>query len=221
MKPVKIVVVDTETFFLEGLSIILRRTFQTDCVVCGQSVSEVLRDNPELGTPDILMIGKDKLVPNLVDAIKKSNELLPNTKIVVMLSQQDGEDPVELLKNGASSCLSKTVETIDLLASLQLIISGRVIVSNCFAEKFFKTLSKTRTYNRKKEILSKREVEITKLVAHGKTNKEISRALCVTENTVKVHMKHILSKVKCKNRQQLVAFALLGKSLSIREAIIT
>lgn len=219
MKPVKIVVVDSEEIFLEGFATILRHSFQPDAILCGKSVTEVLKSRPDYGEPDIVVLGKDKQISDIADSIKKTKDIFPDAKIVMMMAPDDEENPVDILKCGVFACLSKNIESNELLACLQLILSGRVIVSHCFAEKFFKTLAKTRTYSHKKEVLSKREVEITKLVAQGKTNREISQSLCVTENTVKVHMKHILSKVKCKNRQQLVAFAFLGKSLSMKDVV--
>jgi DNA-binding NarL/FixJ family response regulator len=217
MNPVKIVIVDIKDIFLEGLSVVLRNTFQPEVVLTARSVAEVLQNNPDISEPDLLVLGKDKLVPRIADNVKKVRGTFPNTKIVVMMPPDCHEDPVDMLKSGALACLSKAIETDDLLSCIQLVLSGRIIVSNRFAERFFGTLTGTKTYTRKKEILSNREIEITKLVALGKTNKEISQTLCVTENTVKVHMKHILSKLKCKNRQQLVAFASLATSLSSKD----
>lgn len=215
MKSVKIIVVDTEEIFLEGLSSVLRRLFQSNAVLSGRDFTEIttLENYSE---PDIVIFGKDKFTPINVKSIK---EVFCNAKIVIMMSPDDLEDPVDIIKHGAFACLSKTIETNELFSCLQLILTGRIIVSNMFAEKFFQNLSQARTYKRKKTVLSEREIEVTKLVTQGKTNREISKTLCVTENTIKVHMKHIFSKVKCKNRQQLVTFAHLGRNLSLRDTI--
>lgn len=212
MEPVKIVLVDNQAIFLEGLSNVLQHHFQTDAVLCAHNISQILDKNPNL-EPDIVILGKDLLQSDVCESVRKAIELLPEAKIAVILPPDEDEDPVEIIRLGAFACLSRNIETDELLSCMQLILNGRIIVSSPFASRFFVSLARKKEDIRKKEILSQREIEITKLVAQGKTNKEISQSLCVTENTVKVHVKHILNKIKCKNRQQLVAFAIIKKWL--------
>ncbi|PPD57834.1 response regulator transcription factor [Dehalogenimonas etheniformans] len=56
-------------------------------------------------------------------------------------------------------------------------------------------------------VLSRREMEIAKLVSQGATNKELAKTLFITENTVKMHIRNILHKLEIKNRQQLAVLA--------------
>jgi DNA-binding NarL/FixJ family response regulator len=87
-----------------------------------------------------------------------------------------------------------------LMKSIELISSGRIIISPVFADKFIdEILSSTDVIgdqqDKAESILSEREMEIAKLIAEGVTNKEISGKLFITENTVKVHVKNILNKL--------------------------
>jgi DNA-binding NarL/FixJ family response regulator len=132
-----------------------------------------------------------------------------------MLSRTDSEtDPLEFVKAGARAFLAKNISVPDLIKSLELISSGRIIISPLFAEKFLEGLSSRKTEEQVKEanpesILSDREIEIAKLIAEGATNREIAEKLFIAENTVKVHVKNMLNKLELKNRQQLAVYAVM------------
>lgn len=207
MEPIKLMLVDSEEIFLEGLAEVLQHRLQTDVVLRGPSVTEILANNQNESSPDVVIMGKDSSMPNVHDSIKKTKELLPETKVALILHPEENENPVEILKSGAIACLSRNTSIDDMVASIRLISSGRIIVSPLFAEKFFKGISpEEQDGTRKKDVLSGREIEIAVLVAQGETNREISRSLFVTENTIKAHVRNILNKLQFKNRQQLVAY---------------
>lgn len=214
MKPVKIVLVGNETIFLEGLSAVLRRHFQPDAVLCSRSPAEVLEHNPDFAHPDVVVLGKDFFNNSICASIKKTQELLPDAKIAVFLPPNSVDDPVDVLKSGALACLSRNTELSDFITCIDLILNGRIIVSSDFTGKFFQSLAKKKSVTPQKTVLSHREIEIIRLLAQGHTNRQISSSLCVSENTIKVHVKHILSKTQCRNRQQLAFFTTLGKWLA-------
>lgn len=210
MDSIKLMLVDSEEIFLEGLAEVLQNRLQTDTVLRGRSVSEILRCNPDDASPDVVIMGKDTSTPNIHDCIKRTKELLPATKVAMMLQPEQDEDPVEILKSGALGCLTRNISVDDLVACIRLISTGRIIVSPRYTDRFLKGISLNEQDDiKKKDVLSGREVEIAVLVAQGKTNREISSSLFVTENTIKAHLRNILSKLHFKNRQQLVAYTVL------------
>lgn len=210
MEPIKLMLVDSEEIFLEGLAEVLQHRLQTDVVMRGRSVAEILANNQNEASPDVVIMGKDSSSTSIHDSIKKAKELLPQTKVALILYPEENEDPVEILKSGALACLSRNTSIEDLVASIRLISTGRIIVSPLFTDKFLKGIAPEEQEDvRKKDVLSGREIEIAVLVAQGKTNREISRTLFVTENTIKAHLRNILSKLQFKNRQQLVAYTVL------------
>ncbi len=216
MDSIKLMLVDSEEIFLEGLAEVLQHRLQTDTVLRGRSVSEILRCNPGDPPPDVVIMGKDLSTPNIHDCIKKTKELLPETKVAMMLQPEEDDDPVEILKSGALGCLTRNISVDDLVACIRLISTGRIIVSPRFTGRFLKGISPNgQDENHKNDILSGREVEIAALVAQGKTNREISTSLFVTENTIKAHLRNILGKLHFKNRQQLVAYTVLKNRVAM------
>ena len=123
---------------------------------------------------------------------------------------------MNLLKAGARACLAKNISANDLIKSIELISSGRIIISPLFAEAFLGEVTSAEkadgsSASDKETVLSQREMETVTLIAEGNTNKEIARKLYIAENTVKAHVKNALHKLELRNRQQLVAYAVLQK----------
>ena len=100
-----------------------------------------------------------------------------------------------------------------MVKSIELISGGKVITSSHLVTRLFNeidAISKiTDAQGEKKVTLSEREIEIVLLIVEGNINREISEKLFIAESTVKVHVKNILEKLELRNRQQLVAYAVL------------
>jgi DNA-binding NarL/FixJ family response regulator len=216
MDSIKIALVDSEEIFLEGLAEVLRKSLPTNVVLIVHSVNEIVDSSQNSEIPDVVLIGEDTSFPDVLESVKKARELLPASNVATILHPEQNADPVEILKSGAVGCLSKNVSIDDLVSSIRLISTGRIVVSPRFKDRFFKGISpEERDAGPRKDILSDREIEISLLVSQGKTNKEISELLIVTENTVKAHLRNILSKLHFKNRQQLVAYTVLKNSSAV------
>lgn len=113
---------------------------------------------------------------------------------------------------GASGYLVNDLSVQDLVKSIDLIASGRMVISPRVSDKFISEFGELREEKRRWEEtggvqLSPRETEILAMVTGGATNKEIADRLYITENTAKVHVKNILAKLKLRNRQQAAAYA--------------
>jgi DNA-binding NarL/FixJ family response regulator len=123
-------------------------------------------------------------------------------------------------KNALDSVLAKNNSTGDLIKSLELISSGRIIISPLFAERFLEDLAAKNEEpaaleSKPASILSERELDIARLISQGATNREIASELFIAENTVKVHVKNILAKLELKNRQQLAVYAAMKEWIKI------
>ncbi len=118
------------------------------------------------------------------------------------------------LKAGARGYVSKDIGVEDLFAAITRVNAGDVIITPPMAARLLNeefALPKKDANNELPESetnLSQREAEVLRLVAEGKTNKEIAATLFITVNTVKVHLSRILEKLRVRNRQQAVALAM-------------
>jgi DNA-binding NarL/FixJ family response regulator len=152
-----------------------------------------------------------------VDALQVVKEIKassPEIKVVLLSRSDSGKNALDFMKAGARAFLAKNISAEDLIKSLELISSGRIIISPLFAEKFLEDISgETEKINTGESVppsvLSEREMQIALLIAKGDTNREIAEKLFITENTAKVHVKNILNKLELKNRQQLAVYAVV------------
>ena len=119
----------------------------------------------------------------------------------VLTSTIDEEDVVTALKRGADGYLLKDMEPEDLLKALQQAAAGEMVLSEALTPVLAASLRANRaTSDRDISQLTPRERDILKLIAQGLPNKMIARRLDITESTVKVHVKHMLKKMKLKSR---------------------
>jgi two-component system NarL family response regulator len=211
MDPIKLIIVDSEEVFREGIVKLLQEQSTMEVVFQGGSSQEAIekctRKKPDMVILDTKVEGLDTL-----QILKEIKNCSPDAK-VIMIGRPDAEgNTLDFMKAGARALLSKSITVNDLIKSIELISSGKIIVSPVFVEKLLKEMS-TETSEperpQNESLLSEREMEIARLIARGATNKEIAGKLFITENTTKVHVKNILNKLELKNRQQLAAYAVM------------
>jgi len=159
--------------------------------------------SPDLVLLDLNMKGMDGLQTLKV---LKSGELDAR---VIMLTVSDSEDDVVgALRAGADGYLLKDMEPEEILAQLGEARQGRVVISDRLTELLARALrEETRPRSVAESGLTERESEILKLLARGYSNKVIARELDIAEGTIKVHVKHILKKLKLRSRVEAAVWA--------------
>ena len=114
---------------------------------------------------------------------------------------------VTALKRGADGYLLKDMEPEELLAALKQAAAGKMVVSPTLTPILAESLREDRSEGERDiEQLTPRERDILKLIAQGLSNKMIARKLDITESTVKVHVKHLLKKMKLKSRVEVAVW---------------
>jgi len=213
MEAIRVLVADNEEIFREGLAKLLKEQLHIEVVYqCGSS-KEAVEKSKEM-KPDIVLMDSQISEGKALEAVREINQLLPEVKVVMITHPETQASPIEILKAGARACLTKTISAPDLVKSIELVSSGRIIISPVLAERFLYEIGSRKTDDRRigtksESDLSGREIEITKLIAEGATNKEIAESLFIAESTVKVHVKNILDKLELRNRQQVAVYAVL------------
>src|SRR5262249_52484224 len=118
----------------------------------------------------------------------------------IILTACDGDVEVQrALKAGASGYLLKNAPPSELLWQIRKVHSGRKAIQPQLAAKLAEHLAD--------DNLSGREVDVLALVASGNRNRDIGAHLFISEETVKVHLKHILEKLRAKDRTEAIAIA--------------
>ncbi len=211
MDQIRVLLVDNEEVFRQGLARLIDEQPHMEVVHQCIDDTEIVSKTGET-RPDVVLIDSQTSVNDISSLVSEIIKASPNTKVALFARSGTDITLVDTLKSGARACLAKNISASDLVRSIELISSGRIIISPAFAEKFLGEII-TAEGDQKDEkepmVLSERELEIVQLVAQGSSNKEIATELFISENTVKVHVKNILNKLELRNRQQLVAYAVL------------
>jgi two-component system, NarL family, response regulator len=197
--PIRVLIADDHPVVREGLVALINR--HPDMVVVAeaangrQMVDEFLLHRPDVALVDLRMPEMDG-----ADAITAVRERVPAARLIVLTTYDDDEDIQRGLRAGAKACMLKDAPREELLDCVKAVHEGRTHIPPAIATKLAETLGAP--------TLTARELEVLKLVADGKSNKEIARLLSVTEGTVKSHLSALLGKLDASDRTQAVTIAL-------------
>ncbi|WP_432407651.1 response regulator transcription factor [Wukongibacter sp. M2B1] len=210
---IKVMIVDDQGLIRDGLKMILSLSEDIEVIeeaINGKNAVEKLdRIEPDIILMDIRMPEMDG-----VEATKIIKERYPRTKIIILTTFNEDEYIFEGLKNGADGYILKDVRSNELIRAIKEVYKGNVLLQPEIASKVvkaFNSMNKGIGESDNEELeylkgLTKREIEISELVAEGKSNKEISKGLFITEGTVKNHLTRILSKLELRDRTQLALY---------------
>lgn len=158
--------------------------------------------------PDLILL--DLNMPNIngIETLKMLRDDDVASRVIVFTVSDNEEDVVAALKAGADGYLLKDMEPEELLESLRQAALGKVVISDKLTTLLAQALQSGRSSN-KSDIssLTPREKQIIKLIAAGLPNKLIARKLNITEGTVKVHVKHLLKKLRLRSRVEVAVWA--------------
>jgi len=159
--------------------------------------------------PDLILLDLNMPGMNGLDTLVQLRTIDLSGRIVVFSVSDHEDDVVNALKHGADGYLLKDMEPEALLKALHQAAAGQMVLSEKLTNVLVASLRESRpTEARDVEQLTRRERDILKLITLGMTNKAIARKLSITESTVKVHVKHLLKKMKLKSRVEAAVWAL-------------
>lgn len=209
-QPYRILLIDDHPLFLTGLSQLIDGEEEFTIVGEAHSGQEGL-DKVETTQPDLVLLDLTMKGLTGLDVLKTLKEKHPDT-LVVMLTVSDSEDDlVTSIRWGADGYLLKDMEPEDLLDKLRNVSSGQVILTDHLTELLTCSLRNEREKNRNipdDATLTEREREILALIAEGLSNKLIARELDISDGTVKVHVRHLLSKLNLRSRLEAAVWYL-------------
>jgi len=222
MAPIKVVIADDHTLFREGLRKIL--SLEKDILVAGEaSNGEEAGKLAERIKPDVLLMDLKMPKSDLVQSLLEMSSTAPTTKVLVLTAYSDEENVLNAAKSGARGYVSKGVPTTSLIQAIKTIYGGGTWVDKdipcwqAFEEIAGNNAGTPRATaplgDESIQSLTKRELEILRLVAEGLTNEEIGKKIFISEKTVKTHLTNIFDKLKVNNRFK-AALMLMGQPQS-------
>jgi len=215
--PIRVLVVDDHTLFRRGLTALLAGDPRFTVVGEAGDAGEAQRRAASL-QPDVILLDNHLPGVNGVDALAGLREVAPLVRVLMLTVSEDERDLAAALRGGAHGYLLKTADS-DLLASaIERAVRGESTIS---PEMTGKLVTAFQALQPGSDVvpgglaadadpihsLSPREQEILGHIARGASNKEIARALDIAETTVKIHVQHILRKLKLSSRVQAAVYA--------------
>jgi DNA-binding NarL/FixJ family response regulator len=162
------------------------------------------RLQPDLALIDVRMPEMDGLTT--CRAIKQE---CPATSVILVTIYTNPEYLFEALKAGAAGYVLKDVSQRELITTLQKVLHGESILDQELMARLLRRLaSETPAKEELLPQLSPREREVLQLLIKGQTNREIAHNLTVSVSTVKIHVEHILAKLRVSDRTQAAVRAI-------------
>lgn len=157
--------------------------------------------------PDIILM--DLVMPQMngIEATKRIKRLFPEMKILMLTSFSDQDHVIPALEAGATGYQLKDIEPDQLVRSIRNIVKGEHELHPKATSYLVENLSNNKQKTNSIFDLTKREMEVLKEIAKGKSNKEIAATLFITEKTVKTHVSNLLSKLGLQDRTQAALYA--------------
>jgi NarL family two-component system response regulator LiaR len=204
-RKIRVLLVDDHGVVREGLRAYLE--LESDIEVVGEAKDgrEAVRRAQELG-PDVVLMDLVMPVMDGVEATATIKQQWPSTRVIALTSFVDDERVVPAIKAGATSYLLKDVAAVDLVRAIRAAQAGQAQLHPEAARRLMQQVSTPRKPNAAAE-LTEREREVLRLVAQGRSNKEIARELVVSERTIKGHVSNILGKLGLQDRTQAALYA--------------
>lgn len=192
-QPISILLVESQPLASIGIKTVVSE--QPDLKIVGEAISgtEGVSLFRKL-QPDIALFGLR--TPDLcgVDAVKFIRAEFPKANIIILSDRAGDSEIRRSLENGACGFVLKDAPPEELLNAIRAVARGRRFVSPDVAEVL--------TENLGAEDLTRAELRVVEMIVKGASNKEISAALSITENTVKTHLKNIFEKLDVSDRTQ-------------------
>ncbi len=212
---INVVIIDDHKLARQGMREIVSLEDSFRVIAEGKNGEDALQLaealQPHLMLIDIEMPGMDGL-----EATRLIKMHHPAIKIVIVTVSDDVSNLFEAIKRGAQGYLLKNLQPASWLEYLRAIADDETPMSKQLAGKMiaeFQSMHEKSNQDEQHSPLTEREREILEWVAKGKTNREISELLYISENTVKNHLKNILQKLHMQNRVQLTRYAIKMKFL--------
>ena len=195
----RVLIADDHPVVREGLAALINRRPDMT-VVAEMSNGREAVEQFFLHRPDVALL--DLRMPEMdgVEVIAAIREQVPTARLVVLTTYADEEDIHRSLRAGARGYLLKDAPRHELLDCLRAVHDGQTVIPPAIALKLASRLMATE--------LTPRELDVLRLLATGKSNKQIAAALFIAEGTVKTHVNALLRKLDAADRTGVVTLAL-------------
>ena len=199
LNAIRILSVDDHPLLREGIAALIDNQPDMELIGEAASGSEAIQEFRK-HQPDVTLM--DLRLPDMsgVDAMIAIRAEFPNARIVILTTFEGDIQIQRALQTGARAYLLKSSPPKELIDTIRQVHAGKKRIPPEVASQLAEHMSD--------EALTSREVEVLQSIAGGNRNRDIANALFISEETVKVHIKHIMEKLGANDRTEAVAIGL-------------
>jgi two-component system NarL family response regulator len=212
MAKIKVLIADDHRVVREGLSAILKTKDSIEVVGEAQDGQEAVEKARAL-EPDVILM--DVSMPRMsgVEATRIIKRECPHIGIIALTMYEEQQYIFDLVRAGATGYLLKDTDSAQIVSAIKAVYRGESLIHPSVASKILAEFSLLAQGKGKKRAwvehdLTDREITVLRLVADGKTNKEIANSLNLSEKTVKNHVRNIFHKLHVYDRTQAAILAI-------------
>lgn len=206
---IRVLLVDDHELFRQGVSALLGSV--PDIEIVGQAGNglEAL-DLCSTTNPDVVLMDINMPVCGGLEATRIIKHQFPHMKILILTVSNAEEALFDAIKSGASGYVLKNANPTTVIDSIRRIHAGEPVIPSDLAMHIIAAFATSQRVSTKSDLdtLTERELEVLRKLSTGATNREIAACLYISENTVRNHVRNILSKLHLNNRAQAAAYAL-------------
>jgi DNA-binding NarL/FixJ family response regulator len=208
--PIRVMIADDHDLYRRGMQVVVELDGTAQVVgeaSNGADAVEVCqRVTPEVVLMDVRMPGVGG-----IEACRLIREAVPTARILMLTMSDDESDLFEAIKAGASGYLLKDLPGEEVADAIRRVHDGQAIIQPGMAAtlltEFTRLSQEPEPISGSAPLLTDREVEVLRLVARGRANREIADELVISENTVKNHVRNILEKLHLHSRVEAAVYA--------------
>ncbi len=213
----KILIADDHELFLKGLELILKDFDTSTNIVKAKSYTDIFKLIEQERDFDLILTDLAMPGAQWLDALQKIHQSLPETPVIILSALFDKEIVQKTIDLGAAGYIPKTSSNAVIISAVNLVLSGGVYIpaellqdtlQNDFNMlKEIENIPENKELSEKVKILTPRQIDVLRLIAKGKSNKQIAFDLGLSEGTVKLHITAILKLLNVYNRTGAVVAA--------------
>src|SRR5258706_16026506 len=197
--PIRVLCVDDHPLLRQGIAALVKSQRDLKLVAEAGSGREALLSF-RVHRPDVTLM--DLRLPDMsgIDTMVAIRSEFPDARIIMLTTFEGDVEIRRALEAGARGYMLKSMPPQDLLDGIRQVHAGKKRIPSQLAAQLAEHMSD--------EALTTREIEVLRQIAEGNRNRDIGEKLFITEETVKVHIKHIMEKLCASNRTQSIAIAI-------------
>ena len=215
---IRVLIVDDHQVVRQGLRFLLDQEDDIEVVgecADGPSAIQAVRTlKPTVVLLDLFMPGPDGL--SVLAQIKQDR---PATEVLMLTSSSDDEHLLAAVRAGALAYLPKTAGVDQVVTSVRAAARGESVLEPRIAARLVREVRQATTRRRPLDHLSPREREVLAALARGHNNRQIAKALQISEETVKAHVSSILAKLHLADRTQAAILGLQQRLVPLDQAL--